>query len=62
VVLPLRGLDKDAQYVVRDIDRDEPRTFAGAELLETGLPVEITTKPGAVIITYEKTVPGGQGR
>jgi hypothetical protein len=47
---------------VRDIDRDEPRTFAGAELLETGLPVEITTKPGAVIITYEKTVPGGQGR
>jgi len=62
VVLPLRGLDKDAQYVVRDIDRDEPRTVAGAELLETGLPVEIATKPGAVIITYEKSASDTQGR
>lgn len=55
VALPLRGLDKDAKYTVRDIDREETRTYTGAELLETGLPVEIGTKPGAVIITYEKT-------
>jgi alpha-galactosidase len=54
VALPLRGLDKDAKYIVRDIDREETRTYTGAELLETGLPVEIGTKPGAVIITYEK--------
>ena len=54
VVLPLRGLDKDANYTVRDIDREETRTYTGAQLLETGLPVDIATKPGAVIITYEK--------
>jgi alpha-galactosidase len=62
VVLPLRGLDRDARYVVRDIDREDSQTLEGSALLETGLPVEITTKPGAVIITYEKVVPPTQGR
>jgi len=62
VVLPLRGLDRDARYVVRDIDREETRTLEGSALLETGLPVEITTKPGAVVITYEKVGPRTQGR
>ena len=62
VVLPLRGLDRDARYVVRDIDREETRTLDGSALLETGLPVEITTKPGAVVITYEKVGPRTQGR
>jgi alpha-galactosidase len=57
VALPLRGLDKNARYDVRSVDSEEKKTYSGAELLDTGLPVEIGTKPGAVILTYEKITP-----
>jgi alpha-galactosidase len=57
VALPLRGLDKNARYDVRSVDSEEKKTYSGAELLDTGLPVEIGTRPGAVILTYEKITP-----
>jgi alpha-galactosidase len=62
VVLPLRGLDRNARYVVRDIDHEDSETFEGSVLLDSGLPVNIVTQPGAVIITYEKVDPRTQGR
>jgi alpha-galactosidase len=62
VVLPLRGLDRNARYVVRDIDHEDSETFEGSALLDSGLPVNIVTQPGAVIITYEKVDPRTPGR
>ena len=53
-VFPLRGLDPDANYTVRNVDIEGSQTLSGAELLRTGLPIKIETKPGAVIYTYEK--------
>ncbi len=51
----LRGLDADASYEVKDLDAPEvTRTFGGRELLEKGLPVAISERPGAVLITYRK--------
>jgi alpha-galactosidase len=54
--LKLQGLDPAARYELTDLDvPDRPVTHAGRELLEAGLPVTITNKPGAVVITYKKT-------
>jgi alpha-galactosidase len=53
-VFPLRGLDPEATYTVRNVDIEGSKTLSGAELLKRGLPINIETKPGAVIYTYEK--------
>jgi alpha-galactosidase len=53
-VFPLRGLDPEATYTVRNVDIEGSKTLSGAELLKNGLPINIETKPGAVIYTYEK--------
>jgi alpha-galactosidase len=51
----LQGLDPAARYVLTDLDvPDPPTTHIGRELLQQGLPVSITNKPGAVVITYKK--------
>ena len=53
--LKLQGLDPAARYALTDLDvSDRPKTFTGRELLEPGVPVSITNKPGAVVITYKK--------
>ncbi|MGE5612417.1 MAG: NPCBM/NEW2 domain-containing protein [Bacillota bacterium] len=52
--LRLRGVDPNAQYEVRDLDRDQPRQFSGRELLEQGLTITASEKPAAVILTYRK--------
>lgn len=55
VDMTLRGLDPEATYRVTDQDRPaEPREIRGQALLEQGLPVEITTRPGSVLFTYER--------
>ena len=55
VDMTLRGLDPEATYRVTDQDHpDEPREIRGQALLEQGLPVEITTRPGSVLFTYER--------
>ena len=53
--LVLRGLDPDARYVVTDLDRPEaPREIVGRELMERGLTVEVSERPGAAIIAYRR--------
>jgi alpha-galactosidase len=52
--VPLRGLDPAATYSVIDMDADKPGKFTGRALMEKGVPVEITERPGAVVISYKK--------
>ena len=52
---PLRGLDPQASYVIRDLDapkQEQVRT--GRELLDRGLSVTIGAPRGAVVIVYQK--------
>ncbi|MFN8492633.1 MAG: alpha-galactosidase [Caldilineaceae bacterium] len=51
-VLHLRGLNPVALYIVADLDGKMATQATGAELMEQGLRVEITEKPGAMLITY----------
>jgi hypothetical protein len=54
----LRGLEPAASYRFTDLDRpDATRTETGRELMDTGLELAITTRPGSAILTYEK-LPG----
>jgi len=50
--LRLGGLDPTSQYNLTNFDKDKPVTISGREMLEKGLPVDIPTKPGAVVIHY----------
>ncbi len=51
----LRGLDPAARYRLADLDHPAaPRTITGRELLEAGIKLTITVRPGAAVITYEK--------
>jgi alpha-galactosidase len=56
--LKLRGLDPEAQYVVRKLDdreETEEMKMSGRALLEQGLPVAIDDRPGVAVITYQRT-------
>ena len=55
--LKLRGLDPKSRYVVTNPDTAGESTFTGAELLEQGLPVSISAKPGALMLLYRETGP-----
>ncbi len=51
----LRGLDAAARYRFTDFDHPaEAREFAGRDLMESGLDLAVTERPGAVVLTYEK--------
>jgi alpha-galactosidase len=53
--LKLQGLDPTARYALTDLDSpDRPATHLGRELAEQGLTVNITNKPGAVVVIYKK--------
>jgi len=53
--LTLRGLDPEARYFVADVNAaDTGRTWSGRELLETGLPLAIADRPGALVLSYSK--------
>ncbi len=55
VDLALRGLDRAARYTVTDLDTpDNPCEMSGAELLDKGLPVDITARPGSKLFTYKR--------
>lgn len=55
----LRGLEPAATYKVTNMDEPaKAREFSGRELAEQGLPVEITERPGAVVLVYTKIKPG----
>ncbi|MCJ7738105.1 MAG: GH36 C-terminal domain-containing protein, partial [Anaerolineae bacterium] len=50
----LGGLDLIAQYDVRNLDVDGSTRISGKDLMENGLAVEITDKPGAAVILYQR--------
>ena len=52
--LKLYGLDEEARYAVRDLDQPLETETTGRELTESGLPVSIPQRPGAVMITYRR--------
>jgi alpha-galactosidase len=48
----LQGLDKDVSYQIENIDTGTTRNVKGQTLMETGLTVEIASKPGTTVIVY----------
>jgi alpha-galactosidase len=51
----LQGLDPSARYSVANLDTPDARhEFAGRDLIEDGLPVQITARPAAAVISYRK--------
>lgn len=53
--LVMHALDPIAQYSITDLDAPgNPRQMTGGDLMRTGLPVEINTRPGSVLFTYQK--------
>ena len=50
----LQGLDADAKYEVKDLDRGHPTQVLGKDLMEKGLAVTIPEQPGAAVITYKR--------
>ena len=54
VRVKLHGLDADAVYALTNLDVPGATEMTGRELLESGLPIAIPDRRGAVIITYRK--------
>nr|WP_321471245.1 alpha-galactosidase [uncultured Paludibaculum sp.] len=50
----LRGLEAGGRYKVTDLDTEQSSVHNGRELMEAGLPVTISTRPGSVLLVYEK--------
>jgi alpha-galactosidase len=50
----LNGLDPSAHYKITNFDVKGSARVSGRELMDSGLTVEITNKPGAVVITYQR--------
>jgi alpha-galactosidase len=53
--LLLRGLDPSSQYLITDQETAVRASASGRDLMQQGLHVELTEKPGAVILFYKKT-------
>ena len=51
----LQGLDKNADYVVTDIDTQKPVRMSGNELMKSGLLIRAESKPAAFVFTYKRT-------
>jgi alpha-galactosidase len=52
--LKLRGLDRNARYVITDLDAPGGTEIRGGELTEKGLRVVIKDQPGAAVLTYKR--------
>ena len=50
----LHGLDASARYQVQSVDLPKATEQTGRELMEQGLSITLTVKPGAALITYKK--------
>jgi len=48
------GLDPEANYLMSSLDTGVRESHSGRELLDDGLPVTISAKPGVAILTYRK--------
>jgi alpha-galactosidase len=53
-VLPLFGLDPNATYSITNFDIPGVIIMSGLNLMSQGLPVTITTQPGAVVYSYHR--------
>jgi alpha-galactosidase len=53
-IFQLNGLDSSAHYKITNFDAKGSIKLSGRELMKHGLTVEITNKPGAVVITYQR--------
>lgn len=51
----LAALDPDAQYTLTNLDTGNATELSGAELGETGLELDVPTKPGSALLVYRKT-------
>jgi alpha-galactosidase len=51
----LRGLDPQTRYTFRDLDDPQEAQMTGEELMDSGLGVSIKERPGATLITYQRT-------
>jgi alpha-galactosidase len=56
LTLPLQGLRADRRYTLRDLVSGQTWQLAGADLLTTGLPLEIGEAPGAAVLVYAPEV------
>jgi hypothetical protein len=50
----LRGLEPDSLYQVTNLDDAGTRTMTGRVLMDEGLEVRISLKPGSAVIVYKK--------
>jgi alpha-galactosidase len=51
--LRLHGLDADKEYAITDLDTNKVTRTTGRELMEQGFTIQIATKPGTSLLTYE---------
>jgi alpha-galactosidase len=54
LTLKLQGLDANATYAVENLDDGKIEKQSGKDLMETGLVIRITEKPGAALFVYKK--------
>jgi hypothetical protein len=52
--LKLRGLEPAAHYTLTNFDVAGTTEMTGRELMDQGIPVNISDRPGAAIVTYKK--------
>ena len=55
VLVKLRGLDRQANYQIEDIDAEDTILLSGAELMDKGIRITTQSVPAAAIITYKET-------
>jgi len=49
----LSGLDSEKRYTITNLCTDQSSVIQGRDLMETGLPVDIATCPGAAVLVYK---------
>ena len=54
LTLKLHGLDRDATYVLQNLDEKSETRQSGAVLIDRGIDVALREKPAAVIVTYRR--------
>lgn len=58
--MKLRALTPSARYEITGLDGGPRMRRTGRELMAEGLPVEITARPGAVVLFYQRVRGGGE--
>lgn len=61
IKLRLRGLDRDREYALTDLDTDRKIVMTGAELMDKGLPVNLKEAPSDALFVYGR-MPEDRGR